>query len=160
MLRSVVCLIIVLLFLAGCATTGDPRHGGLYGWSPEKAQGRIEDLQLRRTSEDDVAYKRQEESQRLEKQENELKAEYTKQRQQLGEMEKKMFKAEKELSKTRHLSQTKKKEKDDAERKLDRIKEELAEMNTLSEQEIALKQVRITELNEELEILLQVIANL
>ena len=30
----------VLLLLAGCQTTGDPREGGLFGWSEAKAQDR------------------------------------------------------------------------------------------------------------------------
>lgn len=31
------------LFLTGCETTGDPRQGGLFGWSETKAQGRIQE---------------------------------------------------------------------------------------------------------------------
>lgn len=33
----------IMLFAWGCATTttGDPRQGGLFGWSEEKAQARI-----------------------------------------------------------------------------------------------------------------------
>lgn len=30
--------------LAACATTGDPNQGGLFGWSPEKARARQEEL--------------------------------------------------------------------------------------------------------------------
>ena len=160
MLKSIGCFIIVVFFLVGCATTGDPRQGGLFGWSEEKAQRRIEDLQLHRNSEDDITYAKQAESQRLSEQEGRLKVEYTKQRQHLGEMQDKMSKAEKELRNTEQLSQTKKKEKREAERKLVQIKKELEKMNTLTEQEIVSKKERITELNRDLEALLQVIANL
>ena len=31
------------LLLSSCATTGDPTQGGLFGWSENKAQGRIYD---------------------------------------------------------------------------------------------------------------------
>jgi len=33
--------LIASLGLTGCETTGDPRQGGLFGWSENKAQGRI-----------------------------------------------------------------------------------------------------------------------
>jgi hypothetical protein len=33
--------------LAGCATTGDPRQGGLFGWSETKARDRQEERQQR-----------------------------------------------------------------------------------------------------------------
>ena len=32
-----------MLLMLGCQTTGDPRQGGLWGWSEEKAQQRISD---------------------------------------------------------------------------------------------------------------------
>jgi hypothetical protein len=35
----------LLMLLAGCATTGDPRQGGLFGWSEEQAIARKESLE-------------------------------------------------------------------------------------------------------------------
>jgi len=35
------------LMLAGCATTGDPRQGGLFGWSETKARDRQQERQER-----------------------------------------------------------------------------------------------------------------
>ena len=37
------------LAAAGCATTGDPRRGGLFGWSEEQAQQRQRSLQQAQT---------------------------------------------------------------------------------------------------------------
>lgn len=39
---SVLCLVGSLL-LTSCETTGDPRQGGLFGWSESKAQNRLAD---------------------------------------------------------------------------------------------------------------------
>ena len=41
-LRLLPCL---LILLAGCATTGDPRQGGLFGWSEEQAIARKDGLE-------------------------------------------------------------------------------------------------------------------
>lgn len=44
--RRILALLIpatLLLALTGCETTGDPRQGGLFGWSETKAQGRIQE---------------------------------------------------------------------------------------------------------------------
>jgi len=35
------------LLAAGCATTGDPREGGLFGWSETKAQARQREREQR-----------------------------------------------------------------------------------------------------------------
>lgn len=41
-----------LLLLAGCATTGDPRKGGMFGWSREKADARLASLEAQNASEE------------------------------------------------------------------------------------------------------------
>ena len=160
MSKSSGCFIIVVLLLAGCATTGDPRQGGLFGWDKNKAQKRIEELQLRRNNEENIAYTTQGESKRLTAQEYKLKTEYNNQRQRLNEMQTKLSRAEKNLKNTRQLSKAKEKEKTAAEQQLAKVKHELEKINTLSEKEIAHKRAKITELNEELEALIEVIANL
>lgn len=38
-------LVAIAYLIAGCATTGDPRQGGLFGWSESKADDRQEALQ-------------------------------------------------------------------------------------------------------------------
>ena len=35
--------VLAMLFTWGCATTGDPNQGGLFGWSEAKAQARIDE---------------------------------------------------------------------------------------------------------------------
>lgn len=39
------CTVSLLAALAGCATTGDPRSGGLFGWSEDQARDRQQALQ-------------------------------------------------------------------------------------------------------------------
>ncbi|WP_022660907.1 hypothetical protein [Paucidesulfovibrio longus] len=43
-------LVCALLALAGCETTGDPNQGGLWGWSEEKSQQRIDERQARKAT--------------------------------------------------------------------------------------------------------------
>lgn len=38
-------LIVIAMAASGCQTTGDPTQGGLFGWSPKKAQQRQQDLE-------------------------------------------------------------------------------------------------------------------
>ncbi len=41
-MKTLRCLLLLpLLSLVSCETTGDPTQGGLFGWSENKAQGRI-----------------------------------------------------------------------------------------------------------------------
>jgi len=47
LIRAVFSFLIVAI-LSACQTTGDPREGGLYGWSEEKAKQRAESLAQRR----------------------------------------------------------------------------------------------------------------
>jgi hypothetical protein len=45
--------------LTGCETTGNPREGGLFGWSETKAQGRIREREEYLDAvESDTAYQR------------------------------------------------------------------------------------------------------
>lgn len=43
LLRTALCSL--TLFLSACQTTGDPEQGGLFGWSPKKADARRQDLE-------------------------------------------------------------------------------------------------------------------
>lgn len=53
-------LLLPLLGLVSCETTGDPTQGGLFGWSETKAQGRIyERRQTLSATEADNAYQYQ-----------------------------------------------------------------------------------------------------
>lgn len=47
---SLLLLACCLFALAGCETTGDPKQGGLWGWSEEKAQQRIDERETRKAT--------------------------------------------------------------------------------------------------------------
>jgi len=55
-------LLATLWLACGCQTTGDPRQGGLFGWSEDKAQARAAALQASAASANEVA-RRERESQ-------------------------------------------------------------------------------------------------
>lgn len=42
-MKKILCLLPLLAFFPSCETTGDPREGGLFGWSQDKADVRIEE---------------------------------------------------------------------------------------------------------------------
>ncbi len=45
--RSLLLLTALLPLLSSCATTGNPNQGGLFGWSPAKADQRLSDREQR-----------------------------------------------------------------------------------------------------------------
>ena len=45
MIKRTMYILSILFLMTGCATTGDPRQGGLFGWSEEMAQDRLAERQ-------------------------------------------------------------------------------------------------------------------
>lgn len=139
-----------LLILAGCASTDDPRHGGLFSYSPEKYEQRLADREAR------LAAIEEEQSWELDRQAALKKARdsRTKEIRQLKSDQARMDKKIRDLKRSGKSS-----EAAELARKNEALKKELAEIESRSRTadtspaEIAAKREKIRQLKQEREAL-------
>ncbi len=166
MLKKFIVVILVFIItglIAGCETTGDPRQGGLFGWSEEKAVSRQENLKQTLSEEEAAAAREKQASIELQNRKAAKQAEIQRQKRRIAYLDKKVKQLRSKLNSTKALSAAKLKEKQNAEKQLARMQREITRLKydkNNKKAAIKRKKKRIRELNQEIENLLKVIENL
>ncbi len=159
MIRKTV-LYAMALMMMGCATTGDPRQGGLFGWSEKKAVERQNDKHGQLESEKATGDELKATSRERAREKEAKLAELGKQRKRLGKLDNDIAKMEKDIRSKKNLTAGKQKEKKKAEKKLLGLKNDIRQLRGNTSLPIQQRKAKINILNSEIEKLLEIVANL
>ena len=153
-------LIIILLMVGvmGCETTGDPRQGGLFGWSEDKAVGRQGELKQTLQTEESQMAAGKAETARLEQEQRDKRAELARQDKRLTALDKELSQMKKKVAQMEAGNTQKQQEKKKLDADIDKLKREIQYLQTHNVGgSVEAKQRRIDALNKEMESLLQII---
>lgn len=154
-----ICAFTMLLIL-GCQTTGDPRQGGLFGWSENKAVERQNILKDTKYEEERKAEESQSESARLENERLALQGELDRQRRLIAEIDSELNALSKKISSIEKKKTKKQKEFKTAKKELGRLNTEITSIKKNSQLSIQEKQKKLDVLNKDVNNLLELAAAL
>jgi chromosome segregation ATPase len=149
-------LAVFLSFLTGCATTTDPRQGGLFSYNPQAYEQRLED---RRKSVTALDKNRQEQAQ-LERRVEAKRQSLAEQKEQLAGLDAELGSSQQRIATYKAQNQEQAAKKARLERDLRQAKARLAALQkepTNSPQEAEAKQAQIQQLRTDIEKLSQVV---
>ncbi len=151
---------ILILTIIGCETTGDPRQGGLFGWSEKKAADRQVALTGTLTEEERNAQLARERTMALQNDRAAKLAELDTQRKRLGELDTELAKMRKQVDKIKVSTAAKQKEKQGIQKDIDKLNNKIGVLQRNTGLSVQDRKRKIGGLNDEIEKLLEAISNL
>jgi len=150
-----------MLLILGCQqTTGDPRQGGLFGWSENKAVERQNILKDTKYEEERKAEESKSESARLESERVALQGELDRQRRLIAEIDSELNALSKKISSIEKKKTKKQKELKTAKKELGRLNTEITSIKKNSQLSVQAKQQKLDALNKDVANLLELAAAL
>jgi chromosome segregation ATPase len=150
-----------MLLILGCQqTTGDPRQGGLFGWSEDKAVERQNVLKDTKYEEERKAEESKSESARLVSERASLQVELDRQRRLVAEIDSELNALSKKISSIEKKKTKKQKELKIAKKELGRLNTEITSIKKNSQLSVQAKQQKLDALNKDVANLLELAAAL
>jgi len=141
-------------------TTGDPRRGGLCGWSEEKAIQRQHDLHRQLKEEQNIENHSRQSIEQLERERARIRQQHQQQTNKINSLDEQLAQMQRQLEQQQAATQAKLAEKQELETELARIKSEIQVLQMNSGLSIEDRKKMIEQLNQEIELMLQLIANM
>ncbi len=144
--------------LLSCATTDDPRQGGLFSYDPEAYEKRLEQ---RRQILEELQKSQQAEQEKTQTLESEVRVkqeELEKQRERLSALDADLEKIQQEVSQYQAQTSVKTKEKEQIEKQIKQLKAQLHALQNNTQLSVAERETRIAQLKSEIDELLQLAA--
>lgn len=151
---------VFILIIIGCQTTGDPKQGGLFGWSEDKAKGRQEELKGTLGQEEAEGQTLKAGSQELENEKAMKSAELAEQQKKLSALEYELDDIRKKISSADANTAVEAKQKKKAEDELARLKKEINDIKNSKQLSIQEKKKKIDMLNNDVNDLMRMITAL
>ncbi len=140
------------LLVFGCATTDDPRQGGLFGYNPSAYQRRIAEREAALATLKQEEAAQRDRTARLAQDQERARSERNAAAGRLAEMDREIGAIEQKISANRTRTSARQKEYEDLNARLGQVKREVADANSGDD---AAKQKEIERLNAEIDRLLQ-----
>ena len=141
-------------------TTGDPRRGGLCGWSEDKAIQRQSDLRRKLKEEQNIESYSRQSMEQLERERARLQQQLQQQDNRINSLDAQLAQMQAQLNQQEADTQAKLVEKQELENELARIQKEIRILRMNSGLTIEDRQRMIDDLNREIEQMLTLIANM
>ena len=154
---------VVLAMLGGVTTnytTGDPRRGGLCGWSEQKAIQRQNDLHRRLNEEQNIESYSRQSMEQLERERAKLQKQHQQQTNTINSLDAQLVQMQSQLEQQQADTQAKINEKQELTNELARIKNEIRLLQMNRGLTIEQRKQMIEQLNQEIEQMLRLIANM
>jgi len=149
---------ILTVVITGCAATGDPNQGGLFGWSEEKAIDRQKNLQGMLQEEQQRGEVEKQTSGILEGEKNAKSAEFEQHKAMLNAIDADLENISKKIKKSQTDTAIKQKEKQRIQKEVERLKKE--RNNLKNDPNLLLKKERRDALDKEVDALLKMAESL
>jgi chromosome segregation ATPase len=157
MLKKLMALSVMALLAAslGCQTTGNPREGGLFGWSSDKAQQRLDQRQQNLSQLKSRQQQQEAETLRLEQERRAKTAEQAKIKKDIKRLDADIVRIKREIASYRAQTTAKQEEKVELQKRLNATKAEVNRVRAdalMSEDE---KRAEIARLRKEIKTLME-----
>lgn len=149
-----------MLLIIGCQSTGDPKQGGLFGWSENKAVERQNILKETKYEEERKMEGSSSESERLKKERASLQVELARQRKMLTEIDSDLNALSKKISSVENKKTKKQKELANAKKELGRLNIEITSIKKSTQLSVQEKKQKLDALNKDVDNLLELAATL
>ncbi|MDM8515574.1 hypothetical protein QUF76_05190 [Desulfobacterales bacterium HSG16] len=160
MVKKIFCFILIFA-MAGCATSGDPTKGGLFGWSEKKADVRQDDLKNSLSEEERIGQEAKSATSLLEEERRNKEIELAAQKKIMSKLDTELNDIEKQIKKMKTTTSANNRLKKKYEGDYNKLKSELNKLkkggSSLSVQK---KKARIKKLDSDIEKLLQILSDI
>lgn len=160
MVKKIFCFILIFA-MAGCATSGDPTKGGLFGWSEKKAEVRQDDLKNTLSEEERIGQEAKSATSLLEEERRNKEIELAAQKKIMSKLDTELNDIEKQIKKMKTTTSANNRLKKKYEGDYNKLKSELNKLKkgggSLSIQK---KKARIKKLDSDIEKLLQILSDI